>query len=133
MISIRTIPTTTSDGVGEVNSIVIAALLSWGVVQIVKVVIGVIGYGPDDRRRMAWRVVRAGGMPSAHSALIASRVLTTYASFGKLEPERPLESTPAFCFGSIYHRGSSTIPWAAARAAGWEKSGQDLGPEGYDF
>jgi acid phosphatase family membrane protein YuiD len=63
-------------------STVLAAVLSWGVAQTVKVVIGLMRYGPEEISRMGWRMVWAGGMPSAHSALAASWALNIGLSSG---------------------------------------------------
>ncbi len=68
------------------NAIVKAAVLSWATAQAVKVLVGLLRYGRADSARMAWRVVWAGGMPSAHSALIASTVFTIFATMGGQSP-----------------------------------------------
>lgn len=68
------------------NPIIKAAGLSWAVVQILKIVVGLMRYGKADRRRMVWRVVWSGGMPSAHSALITSSAITILATMGTQSP-----------------------------------------------
>jgi len=68
------------------NPILKAAILSWLTVQAVKVLVGLLRHGREDRSRMVWRVVWAGGMPSAHSALIASVVVTILATMGAQSP-----------------------------------------------
>lgn len=68
------------------NPIIEAAGLSWAMVQIGKVFVGLMRYGSKDRARMAWRMVWAGGMPSAHSALIASSALTIFTTMGAHSP-----------------------------------------------
>ncbi len=68
------------------NTIILAAILSWSAVQVAKVLVGLIRYGADDRPRIVWRVVWAGGMPSAHSALIASSAITVFLSAGAQSP-----------------------------------------------
>ena len=64
------------------NPIIKAAVLSWVIVQAVKVLVGLARHGRADRSRMVWRVVWAGGMPSAHSALITSVVVAVFATMG---------------------------------------------------
>ena len=64
------------------NPILKAAILSWFMVQVVKIIVGLVRHGWTDRSRMVWRVVWAGGMPSAHSALITSVVFTIFATVG---------------------------------------------------
>ncbi len=64
------------------NPILKAAFLSWIMVQVAKVLVGVVRHGRADCSRMAWRVIWAGGMPSAHSALITSVVVTIFATVG---------------------------------------------------
>jgi acid phosphatase family membrane protein YuiD len=68
------------------NPMVTAALLSWLAAQLVKVGVGILRYGQGDCRRMLWRVVWAGGMPSAHSALMTSCLTTLYLSAGAQSP-----------------------------------------------
>ena len=68
------------------NPIIKAAGLSWAVVQILKIVVGLMRYGKADRSRMVWRVVWSGGMPSAHSALITSSAITILATMGTQSP-----------------------------------------------
>jgi acid phosphatase family membrane protein YuiD len=64
------------------NTVIIAAGISWIVAQGAKVLFGLMKYGINDKPRIVWRVVWAGGMPSAHSALIASTTLTILLSSG---------------------------------------------------
>ena len=68
------------------NPILKAAILSWLTVQAAKLVVGLLRCGRTDRVRMVWRVVWAGGMPSAHSALITSVVVTIFATMGAQSP-----------------------------------------------
>ncbi len=63
-----------------------ASILAWLTVQTVKVAIGLVRHGRADRSRVVWRVVWAGGMPSAHSALITSVVITILATMGAQSP-----------------------------------------------
>lgn len=64
------------------NAIIVSAILSWMVAQASKVLYGLMKYGHDDRSRVLWRLVWAGGMPSAHSALVTSTTLTVLLSAG---------------------------------------------------
>jgi acid phosphatase family membrane protein YuiD len=70
----------------RMNPIIKAAGLSWATAQIVKIIAGLIRYGRKDRARTVWRVIWAGGMPSAHSALITSSVLTIFLTMGAKSP-----------------------------------------------
>ncbi len=58
------------------NTILLAALAAWVMAQAVKVLFGFIRYGSDDRSRVIWRIIWAGGMPSVHSAVITSVAIT---------------------------------------------------------
>jgi len=64
------------------NSILIAAIVSWIVSQFFKVSYGLFKYGREEKSRMLWRIVWAGGMPSAHSAVITSTAVTIYFTSG---------------------------------------------------
>ena len=64
------------------NSILIAAIMSWFITQFAKVVYGFFKYGLQDRSRMAWRLIWAGGMPSSHSAVISSTAVTILITSG---------------------------------------------------
>ena len=68
------------------NPILKAAIISWLTVQVVKVLVGLVRHGRTDRSRIVWRVVWAGGMPSAHSALITSVVVAIFATMGPQSP-----------------------------------------------
>ncbi len=64
------------------NTIIIAAIISWVIAQLAKILVGLMRYGINDKHRMLWRVVWAGGMPSAHSAMVASCALTIFLTYG---------------------------------------------------
>lgn len=64
------------------NTLIISAISSWIVAQIAKVIFGFIKHGRNDRSRILWRVIWAGGMPSAHSALVASTTMIILLSNG---------------------------------------------------
>lgn len=85
------------------STVLAAATLSWGVAQTVKVVIGLMRYGPEEISRMGWRMVWAGGMPSAHSALAASCALNIGLSSGWGSPMTGLTLIMALIV--IYDRG----------------------------
>ena len=68
------------------NPVLTAAVLAWLLAQSTKVMVGLLRYGLGDRSRLAWRFLWAGGMPSAHSALISSCALTICLSGGMNTP-----------------------------------------------
>ncbi len=65
-----------------VNTVIIAAGTSWLIAQSAKVLFGLMKYGVTDISRFKWRILWAGGMPSSHSAFIASTTLTILLSAG---------------------------------------------------
>ena len=64
------------------NEIVSAALMAWITAQAVKVACGLIKYGKQDKSRIMWRIIWAGGMPSVHSAVITSTAVTILNTAG---------------------------------------------------
>ena len=86
MILIRPIRPMTSSKEQKMNPIVQAAILSWLTAQTVKVLVGLMRYGRADKTRSVWRLVWAGGMPSAHSALITSSVIAIFSTMGAQSP-----------------------------------------------
>ena len=64
------------------NIILTAAGISWMTAQVVKVLFGLARYGRRDTSRILWRIIWAGGMPSAHSALVSSTAITIFLSSG---------------------------------------------------
>jgi acid phosphatase family membrane protein YuiD len=68
------------------NNVIKAALLSWFVAQGMKVLFELLRYGLLNWSRLTWRAVWAGGMPSAHSALVASSALAIFLSTGPNNP-----------------------------------------------
>ncbi len=64
------------------NDILVAALAAWIVAQAVKVLCGLLRYGKEDRSRIMWRIIWAGGMPSVHSAVITSVTVTILHTAG---------------------------------------------------
>jgi hypothetical protein len=64
------------------NTLLISAAISWCAAQTAKIFFGLIRYGINDKPRILWRVIWAGGMPSAHSALVSSATLVIFFSAG---------------------------------------------------
>ncbi len=64
------------------NALLLSAALSWCMAQSAKVVCGLARYGTSDRSRMFWRIIWAGGMPSAHSAVVSSSTMVIYCTAG---------------------------------------------------
>ncbi len=64
------------------NNILVAALAAWIIAQAVKVICGFIKYGRQDRSRVMWRIIWAGGMPSVHSSVITSVAMTILHTSG---------------------------------------------------
>jgi acid phosphatase family membrane protein YuiD len=65
------------------NPVLIAGLISWGLAQAIKVPLEYL-----SSRRWDWSLLlRAGGMPSSHSALVTSiaHAIGLFAGFGKPE------------------------------------------------
>jgi len=68
------------------NHILLSAAIAWTVAQAAKVLFGLIRYGSTELSRMPWRIIWAGGMPSAHSALVSSTVLVICQTLGVQSP-----------------------------------------------
>lgn len=64
------------------NQIILASSLAWVLTQFTKILCGLFRYGLNDKSRFLWRLIWAGGMPSAHSALITSCALTVFLKSG---------------------------------------------------
>ena len=64
------------------NTILLSAVTSWVMAQLVKIIFGLMRYGIKDKSRIPWRIIWAGGMPSAHSALVTSSTLVIYLTSG---------------------------------------------------
>ena len=82
MTSIPTMPNITSFKDIAMNTLIIAAVTAWIVAQTTKVLCGFIRYGLQDRSRVMWRILWAGGMPSSHSAFITAAVFTIFLTYG---------------------------------------------------
>jgi uncharacterized protein len=75
------------------NTILLAALAAWIMAQAVKVLFGFIRYGKDDRARVIWRIIWAGGMPSVHSSVITSVAVTILHTAGVNRPFSGLQQS----------------------------------------
>ena len=64
------------------NTILLSAVTSWCIAQLAKISFGLMRYGIKDKPRILWRIIWAGGMPSAHSALVSSSALVIYLTSG---------------------------------------------------
>jgi len=64
------------------NTILLSAATSWCIAQLAKIGFGLMRYGIKDKPRILWRIIWAGGMPSAHSALVSSSALVIYLTSG---------------------------------------------------
>ena len=64
------------------NAFFLSVAVSWCVAQSAKVIYGLIRYGANDKSRIIWRLIWAGGMPSAHSAVMSSATLAIYSTAG---------------------------------------------------
>lgn len=64
------------------KAIITSAALAWLVAQVLKVLIGFLRFGSGEKPRTLWRMIWAGGMPSAHSALVTASTLTLFWSCG---------------------------------------------------
>lgn len=64
------------------NSLLMAALGAWCLAQLAKVCFGILRYGASDISRLPWRLIWAGGMPSAHSAVATASTLAVFFHSG---------------------------------------------------
>jgi acid phosphatase family membrane protein YuiD len=55
--------------------ILYSVVAAWALSQLFKVVIAFVRIGRGESARLVWRLVWAGGMPSSHSAAVASTLL----------------------------------------------------------
>lgn len=84
------------------NNILAAALAAWVIAQAAKVACGLLKYGKQDRSRIMWRIIWAGGMPSVHSAVITSTAVTIFNIAGVDSPIFGL--SVVLCLIVIYDR-----------------------------
>ena len=64
------------------NTILLSAATAWCIAQLAKISFGLMRHGISDKPRILWRIIWAGGMPSAHSALVSSSALVIYLTSG---------------------------------------------------
>lgn len=57
-------------------SIITSVVSAWIAAQFLKILWGLAKYGRDDISRIPWRILWAGGMPSAHSAVVTAATVT---------------------------------------------------------
>ncbi len=60
------------------NPLINTSVISWVTAQLIKTLISLIKHKKFDKSRLAG----AGGMPSSHSAIVCSAVLTSYFEYG---------------------------------------------------
>lgn len=109
------------------NPLINISIISWAVAQGLKTLIDVIKHKEFDRRRLA----KAGGMPSSHSAVTCSVLLTSYYLYGFNSPTFGI----SFVMALIVMYDATGVRWAAglhARAINHivEYLEEDKSPEG---
>lgn len=82
---LKTVNTIFNEG-QRMNSILATAIVAWIFAQFLKVAYGLFKYGKQDKSRILWRIIWAGGLPSAHSAVITSTVVTIFNASGIESP-----------------------------------------------
>ena len=87
------------------NPLINMGVISWLSAQLIKTFIDAVKRRPFDRRRLAG----AGGMPSSHSAVCCSVVLTAYFLYGFQSPVFAL----AFILALIVMYDATGVRWAA--------------------
>lgn len=87
------------------NPLINVAVISWAVAQLLKALIDAIKHKQFDRHRLAG----AGGMPSSHSALTCSVLLTSYYMYGFNSPTFAL----SFVLALIVMYDATGVRWAA--------------------
>lgn len=111
------------------NPLINISVISWAAAQLIKTVIEAVKHKQFDRRRLAG----AGGMPSSHSAVTCSVLLTSYYLYGFNSPIFAL----SFVIALIVMYDATGVRWAAglhARAINHlvdylENSHEQAGPE----
>jgi acid phosphatase family membrane protein YuiD len=58
------------------NIIITSAVTAWITAELIKIIWGLARYGSRDICRISWRILWAGGMPSAHSAVVTATTIT---------------------------------------------------------
>ena len=87
------------------NPLINVAVISWATAQFLKALIDAIKHKQFDRHRLAG----AGGMPSSHSALTCSVLLTSYYMYGFNSPIFAL----SFILAMIVMYDATGVRWAA--------------------
>ena len=87
------------------NPLINVAVISWAAAQLLKALIDAIKHKQFDRHRLAG----AGGMPSSHSALTCSVLLTSYYLYGFNSPVFAL----SFILAMIVMYDATGVRWAA--------------------
>ncbi len=87
------------------NPLINVSIISWAAAQVIKTAIESIKHGQFDRHRLAG----AGGMPSSHSAVTCSVLLTSYYLYGFNSPIFAL----AFVLALIVMYDATGVLWAA--------------------
>ncbi len=87
------------------NVLINQCLIAWASAQLIKTIINAIQNKKFDRGRLAG----AGGMPSAHSAVVCSVTLTSLYEYGIDSPIFGL----AFILSSIVMYDATGVRWAA--------------------
>lgn len=108
------------------NHILIAAVLSWFICQAIKTILTLI----TTKKFMPERLFGAGGMPSAHSAMVCSLVMGIARQCGANSPEFAL----AVAFASVVLYDAMGVRRAAGEQAKvinkmvdmWEEKGSDV-------
>ena len=87
------------------NSLINVGVVSWLVAQFIKTALDAVKHRSFNRQRLAG----AGGMPSSHSAVCCSVVLTAYFLYGFQSPAFAL----AFIMALIVMYDATGVRWAA--------------------
>lgn len=87
------------------NPLINIAVISWAAAQLLKALIDAVKHKQFDRHRLAG----AGGMPSSHSALTCSVLLTSYYLYGFNSPIFAL----SFIIAMIVMYDATGVRWAA--------------------
>lgn len=87
------------------NTLINVGVLSWLAAQLIKTILDFFKHKQFDRRRLAG----AGGMPSSHSAVTCSVLLTAYYQYGFHSPVFAL----AFILALIVMYDATGVRWAA--------------------
>lgn len=87
------------------NPLINISILSWAAAQGIKTLIDTVKHKQFDRRRLSG----AGGMPSSHSAVVCSVLLTSYYMYGFNSPVFAL----SFVLALIVMYDATGVRWAA--------------------